>query len=258
MKAKNFLSIGVQFPPETLSIRQASEKLIYILLELSKVEKAFLKPTLIIGQESELSISLDSNDLEGQVLNVANGILQAEWNEITTHEGNQNPTIDYIRLEGYPLLLKFIVEREIAFWVGCRVGSNLYQTMSVRDFSSKFLFDYSWYKEVFKKLVKTTSATLGTVVMSNQSFGKFYNQMNIKYPIGWITYFSDELEFKIPNDLKEVEYEFVERGKFLYTSKEDFMKDKDSYFSNREKLERVINEIKYRVPEFVKEKTNKH
>lgn len=253
MKARNFLSIGVQFSPEILSIRQAAKNLICFLIELGKSDKLFLNPILISGQKSELSFSLDINDVEGQVLDLANGILQTEWNEITQHEGNNKPTIDYIRPDGYQILLKFFVEGEIAFWVSCRIGSIIYQTMSIRDFSNQILFDYNWYEEIFKKIVLKTSAYLGTIVMSNQSFGKFYNEMQIKYPIGWITYFSNSCEFDIPNNLKEVRYEFSSDGKYLFTSDEDFMKDKDAYFGYREKLKGIITEIKQRVPEFNKE-----
>ncbi|SOE21244.1 hypothetical protein SAMN06298216_1715 [Spirosomataceae bacterium TFI 002] len=256
MKAKNYLSIRVKFEPKRLSINSAAKELVSILVGLSELDSLFLYPIVITGQKSELSLNLSEENKERQVSELANGILRAEWNEITQYEGDNNPTINYSREDGYPVLLRFEVKNDIVFWIGCRLGSNINQTFTIRGFSSNNLFEYSWYENVFKALVGLTKAEIGTVAISNESFGKFYNQMDIKYPIGWITYFSDSLRYCIPEDLKDTRCEFIEEGKFLYTSDQDFMKDKEAYFSNREKLERVINEIRDRVPEFVKKDNN--
>ena len=253
MKAKNYLSIGVQFSPEILSIAAATNKLLTILVGLGEFDSLFYSPTVITGQKSELTLKIDRDNLGDKVHELAEGILRAEWSEITQHKENSNPTIEYVGEEGYGVLLKYSIKDEIVFWIGCRLGSNIHQTFTLRGFSANILFDYSWYEIIFKKLVHLTNAEAGTIVMSNQSFGKFYNEMNIRYPIGWITYFSDEYEISIPDDIKEVRYEFVDGGKFLITSDEDFMRDKEAYFANRAKLTRIITELKRRVPEFVKE-----
>lgn len=252
MKAKNYLSISVRFDPKKLSIESAARDLISILVELGKIDSLFFYPKLSIGGNLEVPINLSSGDIEIHSKELAEGILKAEWDDIIRQEADRNPTILYIRVEGYPVLLRYELDKETIFWIGCRIGSNVSQTFTIRGFNSNKLFDFSWYERIFRSLILKTNAEVGTVVMSNESFGKFYNQMNIKYTIGWITYFSDAYEINIPDDLGEVRYEFVDGGKFLFTSDEDFMKDKEAYFGNREKLQRIITELKERVPEFVK------
>lgn len=64
-----------------------------------------LRPTLIIGQKSELATSSDNQKNDSQVLDIAKGVLAAEWSEITQYERISNPKIDYTRREGYPILL---------------------------------------------------------------------------------------------------------------------------------------------------------
>lgn len=252
MKAKNYLSIGVRFEPKKLSIVSAAKELIDILMELGKVDSLFLYPKLSIGENSELPIDLSNDESMLNEKKIADGILKAEWNDLVHEESNTKPSIKHVRLEGYPVLLRYELNNETVFWIGCRIGSNISQTITIRGFSANNLFEFSWYERVFKTIVFKTNADVGTIVMSNESFGKFYNQMNIKYPIGWITYFSDAYDICIPDNLDEVRYEFVDGGKYLYTSDQDFMKDKEAYFGNREKLQRIITELKERVPEFIK------
>jgi hypothetical protein len=252
MKAKIYLSIRIMIAPMKLSVESAAKEVISILEELGKIDSLFLFPNLTIGENLEVPINLSKGEIEVHSKELAEGILKAEWDDIIRQESSSIPTIKYIRLDGYPVLLRYQLNNKTIFWIGCRIGSNVNQTFTIRGFSSNKLFDFSWYERIFKSLIFTTNAKLGTVVMSNESFGKFYNRLNIKYPIGWITYFSDTYEICIPDDLSEVRYEFVDGGKYLYTSDEDFMKDKEAYFANQEKLQRIIHELKERVPEFVK------
>jgi hypothetical protein len=223
---------------------------IEILTFLGKMDLIFLNPILITGEKEEIDLDLGTLDLENSSHKLAHEILRSEWYEITHYEGNENATINYSRKEGYSMLFRFGTKDRTFFWVSCRIGSNIFQTFTIRGFSKEVLFDYSWYDRIFKNLVEKVDATMGVVAVSNESFGKFYNELHIKYPIGWITFFSNEFKPHIPDDLSEVRYEYVSGGKYLYTSDEDFLKDKDSYFAYREKLRRIITEIKQRVPEF--------
>lgn len=188
MKAKNYLSIRVRFEPKKLSIESTARELISILVELGEIDSLFLSPKLSIGKNSELSIDLSPDEIVRNTEKLAEGILKAEWDDIVLKELDITPSIKYVRLEGYPILLRYELDNETVFWVGCRIGSKVSQTFTIRGFSSKKLFEFSWYERIFRSLILKTNAEVGAVAMSNESFGKFYNQMNIKYPIGWITY----------------------------------------------------------------------
>jgi hypothetical protein len=73
-----------------------------------------------------------------------------------------------------------------------------------------------------------------------------------KRPLGWITYFSNDCKPEIPNDLKGIEYEFTDKGKYLILTREDFTADKETYEAHKQKLLNLMDEIKNRVPEYSK------
>lgn len=250
MKAKSLLSI-ISYSNKSIdpSIIDVASKVYHLLKYLSKFDSIFERTHHFNGsKETEIEISN-----EVTIDKIAQLILNSERNEITQHEGIINPTIYYKRKGGgFSFNSRFLIgsDKRFAFNYGC---GYLVDGVSIYNFNKDYEYDYAWYEQIIRRVVDHMNPFFASIYINNQPWNIFYNQMNIKYPIGWITYFSDRLEFNIPDDLNEVKYKFEDGGKFLYTSDEDFMKDKDAYFSNREKLERVINEIKYRVPKFVKE-----
>ena len=73
-----------------------------------------------------------------------------------------------------------------------------------------------------------------------------------KKPLGWITYFSNDYEIPIPDNLEGIEYEHTDKGKYLILTREDFTTDKEAYEAHKQKLLEVMEEIKRRVPEYGK------
>ncbi len=253
VKAKSLLSIFTHSnSTRNVSISDVSKEVFRVLHWLAKYDEIFLKPVHFNGsRESPLDLNQNTTDDIGQL------ILNSEWNEITKHEGVGNPTLHYTRVnDGFSFNAKFYHGDQKAFYINIGLG-YLVNGISISSFNENVEFEYSWYREVLYRIVEIMNPFYATVKLSNQPSNIFYKEMNIKYPIGWITYFSDNYEICIPNDLEEVRYEFVEGGKYLYTSDEDFMKDKEAYFGYREKLKRIITEIKDRVPEFSKESASK-
>lgn len=246
-KAKSLLSIFAHSNrTRNVSIYNVAEQVHRILRELSEVDLIFSCPIHYYGSK-ETYLNLNENS----AVDIGRLILDSEWNEITKHEGVKKPTLEYIREDsGFSFNAKFSKEGQDAFHISIGMGYQV-DGITISTFQKSLEFGYHCYKDVLYKVVQSFKPFFATVKLSNQPSNIFYNEMNIKYPIGWITYFSDAYEICIPNDLSEVRYEFVERGKFLYTSDEDFMKDKEAYFGNREKLQRIITELKDRVPEFI-------
>lgn len=230
------------------SIIEAAGEVISVFKQLSEVDKIFIKPVHYSGKK-ETYLNLEEDTIE----DIGHLILKSEWNEITQFEGNKNPTLHYSRGDkGFSFDAHFYVEDRISFYANIGIGYKL-NGISISNFNLSNQYEYNWYYDILHKVVEIFNPFFATVKLNNTSSNIFYREMKIKYPIGWITYFSDDYDCNIPNDLKEVRYEFADKGKYLYTSDEDFLKDKDTYFAYREKLTRIINEIKNRVPEFNKE-----
>ncbi len=247
MKAKSILSIhSYSFRSQSPSIRDVGICVHDVLLGLSQIDVIFNCPIHFNGTR-DLQLDMRKQNIEDEI---AQAILDTYWDEITKYEKNGRPTIDYKREnDGFSFNAKFLSESKKRFAFNLGMG-YMNDGISLYNFEREIQYEFEWYKLVFEKIVLLTKPFYGTVKISDAPTIKFYNQLNIKYPIGWITFFSNEFKPVIPDDLSEVRYEYVSGGKYLYTSDEDFLKDKDSYFGYREKLRRIITEIKERVPEF--------
>ena len=252
MKAKSHLSIlAYSIPSEGVSIIEAARKVVVILKALGEIDPIFLFPVHINGKrEKSVDVMVDG------VEHVAQLILNTEWNEITKHEGEYNPTLNYRRVNGgFGFYAKCLVGKELAFYLNIGLGYSV-DGIVIRDFNRSIEYPYDWYKELLYKIVDTMNPFFATVKLDNLQSNKFYKKMNIEYPIGWITYFSDSLKYLFPKKIEETRIDHKEDGLFLITSEEDFMKNKEVYLSNREKLERIISIIKYHVPDLIKQNTS--
>lgn len=249
MKAKSLFSIICQsYKTENPSILDVATKVYLLFKELSEFDSIF-NQTIHFNGSKETIVRLDQLNAKNEIAQL---ILNSEWSEITKYEGTKKPTIGYKRLDnGFSFNSIFYDGSDKRFVFNLGSGYSI-DGVSFYNFNREYEYDYEWYEQLIKRLVKILKPFYATVILSNQPTNIFYNQMNIRYPIGWITYFSNTCDVRIPDDLREVRYQFVEEGKYLYTSDQDFMKDKEAYFGNREKLERIITEVKERVPEFSK------
>ena len=72
-----------------------------------------------------------------------------------------------------------------------------------------------------------------------------------KAPLGWITYFSNDYEIQIPDDLKGIEYEHTENGKYLILTRENPITP-EVIENNKEKLINLMGEINEKAPEYSK------
>lgn len=247
MKAKSLLSI-VCYSTRSIdpSINDVGKRVCQLLRKLSKIDVVF-KETIHFNGSKESKISIDNNNCIDELAKL---ILKSEWENITKYEGNTKPTLNYKRQGSGFNFNSFFHDgphRKFVFNFGC---GYLVDGATFYNFNKNYEYDYEWYKQVFNCLIDYMKPFYASVFINNQSWSEFYKEMGTRYPIGWITYFSDSYEICIPDDLRGVRYEFVNGGKYLYTSDVDFMKDKEAYFSFRENLKVIIREIKERVPEF--------
>ncbi len=56
----------------------------------------------------------------------------------------------------------------------------------------------------------------------------------------------------MPDDLKGIEYEHTDKGKYLILTREDFTADKEIYEAHKQKLLKLMEEIKRSVPDYSK------
>lgn len=245
--AKSIFTIRSEFQGEKRSVLEISEQLVTIIKVLAREDKTFINP--VYSKQGFDSVELNINDTD--ILNkVSNLILDTHKSDIKQNEKEESPDLNFSRDFGFRLLFDFKENKKRKFSLTAVLGGVRYQNIRVEYFTSDFEFSQNWYESVLMKLVNETNPHYAGITLNLDSFLDTLRPLNIKQPFGWVTYFSNDNEIQIPNDLEGVEYERTENGKFIILTREDFTVSKEAYEVQRDKLLAVMKEVKERVPEY--------
>lgn len=235
-------------PRENIAL--IAQRTIKLFRKLGSADPIFFSP-YFIGKNDNDKYSLDITSKDSESI-LADLILRFAEGSINDYEKVSNPTIEFSRGFGFVNLYDFYHNGKHCFSVSTNFGSSSGGGASIKHFNKEKDFSFNWYNLIFKALVEETEELSGIVSISNKSFIDLVTPLQIRFPLGWITYFSNDYEIQIPNDLEGIEYEFTEKGKYLILTREDFTINKEAYEAHKQKLLKVMEEIKHRVPEYGK------
>ncbi|MBK7130746.1 MAG: hypothetical protein IPM74_04035 [Crocinitomicaceae bacterium] len=249
--AKSIFDIGCVLEGKQLKISEISTTLTEILIQLSKVDSAFLNPTYVKGNNrKKLHIQPTNKSMSIEYFNQL--IIQSFKEDILNNDGEPIPTKEYSRPYGFLLLLEFHFEDKQQFAVFTRLGSKEYQDFKIFSVNKTIEHNFDWYGSLLKNLVEYFSPSQGAVTINLPAFNDKFKPLEVWPPLGWITYFSNDYGVQIPDDLKGIEYEFTDKGKYLILTREDFTISKEAFEEQRDKLIMLMSEIKRRVAEYSK------
>jgi hypothetical protein len=236
MKAKNYLFFRSQSKAlVNPSILESSFYMVDLLVKLSNEFEDFSRPIYYHPNKS-IPINLNNNLDELSKL-LATQILNKEWNEITKFEGNKKPTIEYKRElgTGFSGWFSFVDDKNTKLF-DCSIGVGYSSNGIVISSQNKnILFEYSWYEEVLKSLTRIMSSEYSFVRVSYPSFNDMYKEFNLPFPLGWLTYYSNELEITIP-ELPNVSVVPYLNGTLIKTDVIDFLESKESFDAYKSRL----------------------
>ncbi len=241
MKAKSYLSV-ISYT-ENNQGRSIQESVNWMVDILSCLKNRFSEFSDPIYYHSNKNIPIDLELGKSDIVEIiANQILNKEWNEITKFEGNNKPTISYRRQIGKGFsgwFSYFNSSGQLLF--DCSIGMG-YQTngIVITPKSRETLFEYSFYEDIAEELSTAMDFQYCTVRVSIPSVAEIYKEFDIKYPLGWLTYYSDELGIKVP-ELMNVSIEPFHKGTLIKTDDIDFLADKESFDAYKSRL-RVLLE----------------
>lgn len=233
------------------TILQVSERAIHLFKNLATIDSIF-ENVFFIGKDDNNSYPLNIRSSDSTKL-LAELILKFERGSISKYEKEHNPTINFARDFGFSPLFQIRDHSGNILTVSITLGRTMGGGVSVRNFNKNRQFDFQWYYSVLKCLVNELAANVGTVSISNKAFIDLLAPLQVKYPLGWITYFFNDFEIPIPNDLEGMEYEYTDKGKYLILTRSDFTSDKDLYFKYRERLISSMNYLKENIPGYSKD-----
>ena len=250
--AKNIFIIRSLLKQENKSIFEVSELLINVLVKLSEYDKIFLKFVYSKQGFEDNTIDLSELDIQLAKKRLADIILYSNLTDIQKHEKVKNPDVYFKRDFGFLHLIKFSIKNEEQFTISGNIGTKNYPSFRIEHFYGKKEYSFHWYNNILKCIIDYFEPIYAAVTIRLTSFIDIFSKLNVKHPLGWITYFSNDYELQIPDDLEGIEYEHTEKGKYLILTREDFTVSKEAYEEQRDKLLKIMQEIKRRVPEYSK------
>ncbi len=217
-----------------------AETAYYLLNNLSKFDNLFSKVNYYhTGKDIELNIANKAEFIEI----VSKQVLNKEWNEITKFEGEKKPNVNYRRTkDGYSAWFKIVKEGIALFDISIGIGFNV-DGITISSFNKEYKFSYEWYESICLNIINSLNPFYSVVRVNHQSVNLIYNDFKIAYPLGWLTYYSNELGNKIP-ELPNVNLQSYHEGTLIKTDEIDFLEDKESFESYKSRLRLLLAKVK--------------
>lgn len=229
------------------SILESSHSLYKLLEGLLLMDDFYSNPTF--RKEGFKDVSLDLIIPESEAIDVIkNIILKFSIPDIKKYEKIVDVDSTFSSDFGYSILISYNLktDREVSFTA--KLGSSSVNGFGLLS-NNGFVVDYKVSNNWITSLVRTNLVNYGIVKISDVKFLKQVKKY--KYPLGLITYFSNDFEIPIPDDLKGIEYEFTDNGKYLSVVSRNNYREEDIEIYKK-KLLNVMAQISQRVPEYVK------
>ena len=221
-----------------------------VIHSLSRIDKVFLKPVMLKDNYNPIILDLTLENKDKMIQMISNSILLFSKKDIKKYEESIDPNIYYSRDFGFSWVVTYSENNKECLSFSVKMGSSVSNGIGTLTIEKDFEKDFEWFYSVLKTLVRYTYADIGGVFLKGSNFLSMINEF--KRPLGWITYFTNNFEIQIPDDLKGIEYEYTEKGKYLISTRDDFTQDKETYFAHCDKLVGIMKEIKERVPGYSK------
>lgn len=221
------LSSYIELENEKISIREAAKKTIQLFRELAKSESKF-SIIKVISETKTLKDAIDISQ-EVSIKLLAEEILNANRKELEKKDNTANISIDYSNAEilHYAVTSEYrenesIVTLFFSFttskWLDSKIGS----IVSHHNYFS----NRSNCIDFIKASVKVFNPKYAIIRPTNdREFTKALKKYKHNSKFGNFTYFKNELEYKIPNDIDSVYVENMEEGKLYYLNSFDNLED---------------------------------
>jgi hypothetical protein len=216
-----------------------AETAYYLLNNLSKFDNLLSKVNYYhTGKDIELNIANKVEFLEI----VSKQVLNKEWNEITKFEGEKKPDVNYRRTkDGYSAWFKIVKDGIVLFDVSIGIGFNA-DGITISSFNKECKFSYEWYESMCLNIINLLDPFYSVVRVNHQSVNLIYKDYKMIYPLGWLTYYSNELGNKIP-ELPNVNMKPHHEGTLIKTDDIDFLESKESFDSYKSRLRIVLEKF---------------
>lgn len=232
---------------EKFSIIQIAEMVINFYKKLTAIDANYNR-IKVISERNSLYENININD-DTAIKHLADEILNRNIDDIRKIDKVENPDVNYSRDKSIIFSLEANIEKEPLITLNYSLSTLTPRIGSI--VVNETCFDTFEKAKFFLETIKKSFPIEYSVIkISDRALNKVAR--GYKAPLGWVTYFSNDYEIPIPDDLEGIEYEHTDKGKYLILSREDITSDPEKLEVGKQKLIGLMEEIKRRVPEYGK------
>jgi len=243
---------GCALKREKLSINQIAELIIRFYKKFTLFDTSYSKLNIISEKKGlNQTIEVDADNAE---LRLAEEILNQNVKEIQKMDRVENPNFDFVMNNSI-----------ISIGLEVKIDKNPLMTLHFSFLDSENLTSGIGNIVTNPKCFDTFEKAKTFLDIANDCFNVDYSAIKIsdrplnkvargyKAPLGYITYFSNDYEIDIPNDLEGIEYEYTDKGKYLILTRDNLtIEDENELTFYSDKLVNLMQTIANKVPEYKK------
>jgi len=234
--ARNIFSLSFILANQRLSIQELSFKLISLLEILRLEDEVFSKFKVSALHFKSVDFDLEKLNFDEKVLKLSKTILQFNLSDIRQYEKEESPTTDFSRELGFRVLMDFDEKKKKHFSITGNLASSQWNSLAIEHFPLENSdYDFGWYLNILRKINDFLTPKYSGVNIILPQYTEMYLPLKVVYPLGWITYFSNESNIKMPT-VDGFEIIQDEKGQYIIATREDFTQSKADFFAMKEKL----------------------
>jgi len=247
--ARNIFDLRFVLLSNNLGTKNSAFKLLTLLEILRREYDVFSKFEVSRLHFKSIKFDLNQVSFEEALIELENTFIKFHKADLNYYETPPNEEV--INSLGFRFLIIFKKNNKEHFSIsGNFSSSDRWNSFAIENFSFENSdYDFNWYFNIIKKTNEFLNPRFSGARIILDQYMQMYWPLNIKFPLGWITYFSNESNIKMPSDLGfEVIQE--EKGQYVIATREDFTQSKESFFAMKDKLVDGIKALKNTCSEY--------
>ncbi len=241
--AKSIFRLSSSYKGEVKSIKTISSELMDLIFHLKNT--APFDRVLYASDADSRIISIQDKSVA--ISELSQCILSTYKGDIKRISNEENIDANFSWDEGFRVSIVLEAEGEPCFSITGQLGCKSFPEINFENFKKEYSFD--WYYLTLKTIVQLFNPKSASIDLNVPAFRQLVNEIEVWPPLGWVTYFSSDY-LNVPDDLEGIEYEHVEKGKYLILTKEDFTVCKEAFQEQRDRLVDLMKTLKSRVPAY--------
>lgn len=235
--------------PKQQTIFEMAQSLIDLMKLLEPIDSIF--KCFDVVSEKKIG-GVENIYAEDAIIRLAEKILLRNIRDIRKYDKVESPDIFYMRESpNFSCALSFGEGKNQFSWLFSWGGSVEWRVTTLMA-SKNYLPNLNWYLSIVKIFIHFLAVEEVIIRLGDMNIRKKTEELNFKFPLGVINYFSNDFEITIPDNLPHVIYEQMPNGKLFYFPSEDINASGEPFDKLVNDLFEVMAALKESSPNYAK------